>query len=879
MDSPPPPPPLLPPHSPQPRVSEPENPIPHDLWDWSDLLDFNLDINQLNSSLDPAQPSPDPQFPPTDPNLDIPGRVRKRDPRLICSNFMAGRIPCACPELDEKLEEEERLQPGKKKARTVRPAAGGKAKANARCQVVGCEADISELKGYHKRHRVCLQCANASDVGIDGQRKRYCQQCGKFHILSDFDEGKRSCRRKLERHNNRRRRKASEATVAVEREPQEPVLVDDVACDDENGKDSICLSSQIAERESLLESEEGQISTLCSNPGSQNIQNDSGISFVASGEVQINGEKDSKHAHSSFYCDNKSAYSSTCPTGRISFKLYDWNPAEFPRRLRHQIFQWLASMPVELEGYIRPGCTILTMFISMPNFMWSKLHEDPVMYIPDLVGAPGKMLYGRGSLLVYLNNVIFRVMRDGTSVMQVKVEEQAPKLCYVHPTCFEAGKPMEFMACGINLLQPKFRFLVSFAGKYLAYDYCVPPLCGDTEGVTASFNHQLLKIYIPHTEPDLFGPAFIESPLNPPQGGKPLVQWVAPNFPEASNLWRFKPEPATWGAYPLANLDGPAGTTLNVSLSVQDASRMVVENESGLSNFVPILIGNKEICSEIKIMEDRFEASLCLKGSKFMTTSSSSDPCEASVLRQTAFSQFILDTAWLLRKPALEDIEHILTWSHIGRFNQLLTFLIHNKSTIILGRVLHYMDCMKLNKLTNGSGDTDMKLLQSNLDHAREILCQRFQEKGDPVNLDQKGNCLYRSSQIDMPSVSFFDQVFFIWIHVKLDLDLTAIGDEFWHLKLQGTETTETGNLDAEAGSSSQDLVGNLPLLNREVVMNMNLMKKRPGKSCLALRPLVLAIAATTAGCFGICAVLVHPQKAGEIATTIRRLPLWSKLC
>ncbi|THG02978.1 hypothetical protein TEA_011470 [Camellia sinensis var. sinensis] len=738
MDSPPPPPPLLPPHSPQPRVSEPENPIPHDLWDWSDLLDFNLDINQLNSSLDPVQPSPDPQFPPTDPNLDIPGR---------------------------------------KKARTVRPAAGGKAKANARCQVVGCEADISELKGYHKRHRVCLQCANASDVGIDGQRKRYCQQCGKFHILSDFDEGKRSCRRKLERHNNRRRRKASEATVAVEREPQEPVLVDDVACDDENGKDSICLSSQIAERESLLESEEGQISTLCSNPGSQNIQNDSGISFVASGEVQINGEKDSKHAHSSFYCDNKSAYSSTCPTGRISFKLYDWNPAEFPRRLRHQ------------------------------------LHEDPVMYIPDLVGAPGKMLYGRGSLLVYLNNVIFRVMRDGTSVMQVKVEEQAPKLCYVHPTCFEAGKPMEFMACGINLLQPKFRmsilhsgyayilpelfnvfldwdldgrFLVSFAGKYLAYDYCVPPLCGDTEGVTASFNHQLLKIYIPHTEPDLFGPAFIE-----------------------------------------------------------------VENESGLSNFVPILIGNKEICSEIKIMEDRFEASLCLKGSKFMTTSSSSDPCEASVLRQTAFSQFILDTAWLLRKPALEDIEHILTWSHIGRFNRLLTFLIHNKSTIILGRVLHYMDCMKLNKLTNGSGDTDMKLLQSNLDHAREILCQRFQEKGDPVNLDQKGNCLYRSSQIDMPSVSFFDQ---------------------WHLKLQGTETTETGNLDAEAGSSSQDLVGNLPLLNREVVMNMNLMKKRPGKSCLASRPLVLAIAATTAGCFGICAVLVHPQKAGEIATTIRRL-------
>lgn len=31
--------------------------------------------------------------------------------------------------------------------------------------------------------------------------------CCRFHILLDFDEDKRSCRRKLERHNKRRRRK------------------------------------------------------------------------------------------------------------------------------------------------------------------------------------------------------------------------------------------------------------------------------------------------------------------------------------------------------------------------------------------------------------------------------------------------------------------------------------------------------------------------------------------------------------------------------------------------------------------------------------------------------------------------------------------------
>lgn len=26
-----------------------------------------------------------------------------------------------------------------------------------------------------------------------------------------------------------------------------------------------------------------------------------------------------------------------CPTGRISFKLYDWNPGDFPRNLRQQV--------------------------------------------------------------------------------------------------------------------------------------------------------------------------------------------------------------------------------------------------------------------------------------------------------------------------------------------------------------------------------------------------------------------------------------------------------------------------------------------------------------------------------------------------------------
>lgn len=47
---------------------------------------------------------------------------------------------------------------------------------------------------------------------------------------------------------------------------------------------------------------------------------------------------------------------------------------------------------------------------------------------------------------------------DATSVVKVNVKDQAPKLHYIYPTCFEAGRPMEFVACGSFLLQPNFRY-------------------------------------------------------------------------------------------------------------------------------------------------------------------------------------------------------------------------------------------------------------------------------------------------------------------------------------------------------------------------------------------------------------------------------------
>ncbi|KAJ0795166.1 putative transcription factor SBP family [Helianthus annuus] len=166
------------------------------IWDWSQFVDFNIDdhlplpteeetdnsprfqeLFQIANLAVEREPEHVSDLLPLRTAINNNDKVQKRDPRMACPNFQAGRIPCACPELDAQLDaEEEAGAPGKKKTVIA------KALTNSRCQVSGCERDISELKGYHKRRRVCLRCANANTVVLDGQNKRYCQQCGKFLV-------------------------------------------------------------------------------------------------------------------------------------------------------------------------------------------------------------------------------------------------------------------------------------------------------------------------------------------------------------------------------------------------------------------------------------------------------------------------------------------------------------------------------------------------------------------------------------------------------------------------------------------------------------------------------------------------------------------------
>jgi hypothetical protein len=71
--------------------------------------------------------------------------------------------------------------------------AGRKGKAAAvpavpappRCQVEGCDVDLSGYKTYYCRHKVCSMHSKAPRVVVAGLEQRFCQQCSRSSIQSN----------------------------------------------------------------------------------------------------------------------------------------------------------------------------------------------------------------------------------------------------------------------------------------------------------------------------------------------------------------------------------------------------------------------------------------------------------------------------------------------------------------------------------------------------------------------------------------------------------------------------------------------------------------------------------------------------------------------
>lgn len=74
------------------------------------------------------------------------------------------------------------------------------------CSVDGCSHRMEDQPLYYQRYKVCKDHLRKWSLLVQGVAQRFCQQCGRFHNIEEFDAKKRNCKARLEKHNSRRRK-------------------------------------------------------------------------------------------------------------------------------------------------------------------------------------------------------------------------------------------------------------------------------------------------------------------------------------------------------------------------------------------------------------------------------------------------------------------------------------------------------------------------------------------------------------------------------------------------------------------------------------------------------------------------------------------------
>ncbi|KAL7116397.1 hypothetical protein ACP275_03G002800 [Erythranthe tilingii] len=503
------------------------------------------------------------------------------------------------------------------------------------CQVDNCVKDLSAAKDYHRRHKVCEFHSKAGNALVGKQMQRFCQQCSRFHPLSEFDEGKRSCRRRLAGHNRRRRKTQPEDTVNApqslvpcardntvndsdivnllavlsraqgnteERSGKIPAIPDkdqliqilskinslpsqtnmpskpngtipnNVPSENQNqinGKNNsststknllVALSAHTSSQGSDSEKskspcvdnnrdtiivfptvggersstsyhspmEEVQETSPCvplelfspspedyrsmklpsdgnflssgsSNPSVDRtplssppvvydlfpmrtmkddcLSNNVGeIAYVkatmsngCSTSLQLFGSSKLATENGSIqsspyragYASSGSDHSPSSlnsdaqdRTGRIIFKLFDKDPSHLPGSLQTQIYSWLSNSPSEMESYIRPGCIVLSLYLSMPSFTWDQIDENLLNYVKSLVKDVDIDFWGNGRFLVHTDRQMVSHKEGKIRLCKSWRTWNTPELIAVSPLAVVGGQETALLLRGRSLTAP-----------------------------------------------------------------------------------------------------------------------------------------------------------------------------------------------------------------------------------------------------------------------------------------------------------------------------------------------------------------------------------------------------------------------------------------
>lgn len=141
-------------------------------------------------------------------------------------------------------------------------------------------------------------------------------------------------------------------------------------------------------------------------------------------------------------------------TGRLSFKLFDKDPSHLPGTLRTQVYNWLSQSPLEMEGYIRPGCVALSIYLSMSSSSWDQLEGNFLQYINSLLQESGTDFWGSGRFLAFTEKQIASHKDGKVHLFKSLKAWSSPQLTSISPLAVVAGKETSFLLRGRNLRTP-----------------------------------------------------------------------------------------------------------------------------------------------------------------------------------------------------------------------------------------------------------------------------------------------------------------------------------------------------------------------------------------------------------------------------------------
>ncbi|CAH1454521.1 unnamed protein product [Lactuca virosa] len=461
------------------------------------------------------------------------------------------------------------------------------------CQVDDCQTDLTGAKDYHRRHKVCNLHSKATKALVANVLQRFCQQCSRFHALEEFDEGKRSCRRRLAGHNRRRRKTHPENTVSG------------VSLNDERSCSYLLVSllrilsnlqsntSEQNKDQDLLSHLLKNIASLAGNVNEKNSSGmDAGTSFATTPEKPVrqieivnplmvdrgtpaacqitypsnnkaqapieveanNGGMEGRvgkmklnnidlnmvydesqdgmetaenidnvplwlRGHPPQTSGNSASTATQSPssssgepqsrTDRIVFKLFGKDPNELPLVLRNQILDWLLHSPTDIEGYIRPGCIILSVYLRMDNSSWDELCYDLSTHLRKLLDASNNSFWRTGWVYTrVLDHVAFSC--NGQIVLNTALPNKRHRnssILSITPIAVSASANTQFSVKGFNISWSTSRMLCVLEGSYLVQTSC-SDLLDTTDSLMKHEDIQSLSFCC--SVPNISGRGFIE---------------------------------------------------------------------------------------------------------------------------------------------------------------------------------------------------------------------------------------------------------------------------------------------------------------------------------------------------------------------------------